>query len=102
MWLSGKESACQCEMCKLDLWVRKIPWRRKWQPIPLFLPGKCHGQRGLMGYSPWGYKRVGTTLVTKQHNYTHVLSFLINYKLIEVMIKLITFECLVSRIVPCK
>ena len=55
-----------------------------------------------MGYSPWGYKRVGTTLVTEQHSYTHVLSFLINYKLIEVMTKLITFECLVSRIVPCK
>ena len=39
-------------------WVRKIPWRRKWQPIPVFLPGKSHGERGLVGYSPWGHKRV--------------------------------------------
>ena len=36
-------------------WVRKIPWRRKWQPTPVFLPGKFHGQR-LTGYSPWGHK----------------------------------------------
>ena len=61
MWLSGKESACQCEMCEFDLWVRKIPWRRKWQPIPLFLPGKSHGQRRLEGYSPWGHKESDMT-----------------------------------------
>jgi len=35
-------------------WVRKIPWRRKWQPTSVFLPGKSHGQRRLAGYSPWG------------------------------------------------
>ena len=35
---------------------RKIPWRRKWQPTPVILPGKFHGQRGLAGYSPWGGK----------------------------------------------
>jgi len=34
-----------------DMWVRKIPWRR-WQPIPMFLPGESHGQRNLVGYSP--------------------------------------------------
>ena len=38
-----------------DPWVRKIPWRRKWQPAPAFLPEKFHGQRGLIGYSLWGY-----------------------------------------------
>ena len=37
----------------LDLWVRKTPWRRAWKPIPVFLPGKSHGQRSLAGYSPW-------------------------------------------------
>ena len=37
-------------------WVRKIPWRRKWQPAPVFLPGKSPGQRRLAGYSPWGHK----------------------------------------------
>ena len=35
-------------------WVGKIPWRRKWQPTPVFLPGKSHGQKSLVGYSPWG------------------------------------------------
>ena len=38
-WLSGKESASQCRSCRLDPWVRKMPWRRKWQPTPVFLPG---------------------------------------------------------------
>ena len=37
-------------------WVRKIPWSRKWQPTPVFLPGKFHGQRSLVGDSPWGHK----------------------------------------------
>ena len=41
--------------------VRKIPWRRKWQPAPVFLPGKFHGQRGLADYSPWGCKKSDTT-----------------------------------------
>ena len=38
--LSGKESACQCRRCGFDSWVGKIPWRRKWQPAPVFLLGK--------------------------------------------------------------
>ena len=40
------------------------PWRRKWQPAPVFLPGKSHGQRNLVGYSPWGHKRVRHDLAT--------------------------------------
>ena len=36
-------------------------WRRKWQPTPIFLPGKSHGQRSLVGYSPWGHKELDTT-----------------------------------------
>ena len=43
---------------RFELWVRKIPWRRAWQPAPVFLLGKCHEQRSLAGYSPWGC-RVG-------------------------------------------
>ena len=50
---SGKESTCQCSRCGFDPWVGKIPWRRKWQLTPVFLPGKSHGQRSLAGYSPW-------------------------------------------------
>ena len=40
----------------LSPWVRKIPWRRKWQLTPAFLPGKSHGQRSLGGYSLWGHR----------------------------------------------
>ena len=42
-------------------WVRKIPWERKWQPTPVFLPRKSHGQRSLGGYSPWGCKESDTS-----------------------------------------
>ena len=49
-WLIGKESFCQCRRHGFDPWVRKIPWRRK--PTPVFLPGKYHGQRNPVGYSP--------------------------------------------------
>ena len=42
-------------------WVRKIPWGRKWQPTPLFLPEKSHGQKILVGYSPWGHKESDIT-----------------------------------------
>ena len=44
-----------------DPWVGKIPWRRKWQSTPVLLPGKSHGQRSLVGYSPWGRKELDTT-----------------------------------------
>ena len=53
---------------EFDPWVRKIPWRRKWQPIPIFLPGESHGQKSLVGYSPWGHKRVGQYLATETTN----------------------------------
>ena len=59
-WRSGKESACQSRRHKrhrFDTWGRKIPWRRKWQPIPIFFPGKLHGQRRLVGYSTRDHKR---------------------------------------------
>ena len=58
-WLSNEESACQCRKCGFDPWVGKIPWKRKWQPSPVFLLGKSHGQRSLAGYSPWGLGRFG-------------------------------------------
>ena len=67
-WLRGKEPACQHRRLEFDPWVREMPWRRKWQPTPVFLPGKSHGQRSLVGHSPWGHKRVGQghNLATKQ------------------------------------
>ena len=45
---------------RFDTWVGKIPWRRKWQPILVFLPEQSHGQRSLAGYSPWGCKESDT------------------------------------------
>ena len=50
-WLRGKEPARQCRRCRFNPWVRTTPWRRKWQPTPVFLPGKSHGQRSPVGYS---------------------------------------------------
>ena len=50
----------------LDPWVRRNPWRRKWQPTPVLLPRKCHGQGSPVGYSPWGCKRVRHDLAIKQ------------------------------------
>ena len=46
---------------QFDNWVGKIPWRRKWQPTPVFMPGKSHGPRSLVGYSLWGHKESDTT-----------------------------------------
>ena len=51
----------QCRRPGLDPWVGKIPWRRKWQPTPVFLPGESHGRRILVGYSSWGRKESDTT-----------------------------------------
>ena len=65
--ISGKESACQCRRCKrFDPWVGKMPWRRKWKPIPVFSPGKSHGQRSLWGYNLWGQKKLDTKRLSTQ------------------------------------
>jgi len=63
-WLSCKESACQCRRCRrcgFNPWVRKMPWRREWQPTPVFLPGKFHGQKSLAGYSPCSHRESDMT-----------------------------------------
>ena len=58
----SKESTCnvgvslQCRRPRFNPWVGKIPWRRKWQPTPVFLPRESHGQKSLAGCSPWGRK----------------------------------------------
>ena len=53
---------------RINPWVRKIPWRRKWQSTPVFLPGKSQEQRSLVGYSSQGCKRVRHDLATKNNN----------------------------------
>ena len=57
-------------------WVEKIPWRRKWQPTPVFLPGKSHGQKSLEGYSLWSCKELDMTWVCTHSpiHHNHVAS----------------------------
>ena len=65
--VSGKEPTCQCrklKRCRFDPCIRKIPWRRAWQPTPVFLPGESQGWGSLVGYSLWGHKEPDTTEVT--------------------------------------
>ena len=69
---SGKEPSRQCRRCKrlsFNPWVGKIPWRRVWQPTPVFLPGESHGQRSLLGYSPWSHKEWA---MTQKHHLAEV------------------------------
>ena len=60
----GKKSACNAgdlgSIPGFYSWVGKIPWRRAWQPTPVFLPGEFHGQRDLAGYGPWDHKELDT------------------------------------------
>ena len=66
--LKGKEFTCQCRRCRrhgFNPWIRKIPWRRKWQPTPVLLPGKFHGQKSLVGYKSMGLQRVRDDLAHK-------------------------------------
>ena len=57
---------------RFDPWVRKIPWRRKWQPIPVFFPGNFHGQRRLAGYSPWDCKELDMTEPPTTHTKANI------------------------------
>ena len=56
----------QCKRCRFDSSCGKIPWRRKWQPTPVFLTGEFHGQRRLVGYSAWDHKELDMTEGTEQ------------------------------------
>ena len=58
---SRKEPAYQRRRHRFNPWAWKIPWRRAWQATPVFLPGESHGQRSLVGYSPWGCKESDMT-----------------------------------------
>ena len=66
---------------QVDPWVGKIPWRRKWQLTPVFLPGKFHGQGSLADYSPWGHKESDTTERLSTH--VHVQRYITNMILIS-------------------
>ena len=63
--------------CRFDPWVGKIPWRRKWQPTPIFLTGKSQGRRNLVGYNPWDCKRVNWATKQQQILLTPAFSVLL-------------------------
>ena len=58
----------ETQRCGFHLWVGKIPWRRKWEPTPVFLPEKFHGQRSLASYGPWGHKESDTAEATEHEH----------------------------------
>ena len=60
-WIRWWRICLQCRRPRFSPWIRMIPWRGKWQPTPVILPGKLHGQRSLEGYSPWGHKESDRT-----------------------------------------
>ena len=63
----GKKPTCQCRRHKkhgLFLWTGKIPWRREWEPTPVSVPEKFHGQRSQLGYSPWERTELDMTEAT--------------------------------------
>ena len=81
------------KICGFDPWVRKIPWRRAWQPTPVFLPGESHGQRNWVGYGQWGHKESDMTEVTSQAHgqiwvntvkYPHWKACLISHEFMEI------------------
>ena len=77
-WRIAKESICRGrrhKRCGCVPWVEKIPWRRKWQTTPVFLPGKFHGQRSLADYSSWGSKELDMT--ERTHTQSSSLVFLL-------------------------
>ena len=73
-----KKSVCQCRRHRFDPWVRRSPWRRKWQPTPVFLPGESHGRGSLVSYSVWGHKESDMTehahvcVHTHTHTYARI------------------------------
>ena len=73
-WLSHEESANQCRRCRVNPWVRKVPWNSKWQPTPVFLPRKFSGQRILAGYSSRSHKESDMTDQLSAHTYTPLRS----------------------------
>ena len=76
-WYNGQESTCQCrrsKRCEFSPWVQRIPWRRKWQPSQVFLPGESHGERSLVGYRPWGRKDSYMTEHAPKQDYGNIFT----------------------------
>ena len=69
-WSRGSPGERHGNLLQYSCLVRRVPWRRAWQPTPVFLPGDSHGQRSLAGYSPGGHEESDTTEATKHTSTT--------------------------------
>ena len=70
-------------------WVKKIPWRRAWQPTPVFLSGESHGERSLAGHSPWGHKESDMTEVTAHtHKTNHTKTLATKHRLYAFILRI--------------
>ena len=87
-WLGGRQSACPCRRHRFNPWVGSTPWSRKWQPTPVFLPGKSHGQRSLAGrlQSMWS-QRVRCDWATERVSQLQQLLDLLLGLVVDVRIK---------------
>ena len=74
---SNGKVCLQCRRPGFDPRVGKIPWRRKWESTPVLLPGKSHGQRSLVGYSPWGHK---VSDMTERLHFLFMLNLVLVFK----------------------
>ena len=81
----SKESACNADL-GFDSWVGKIPFRREWQPTPVFLPGEFHEQRSVVGYSPWGHKESDKIEDLTQHTHTIGESGVFKHKSVTLLV----------------
>ena len=91
-WLSGKESASQCRRYRFDLWVGKIPWRKKRQPTPVFLPRKSHGQMILMSYSLGVAKELNVLRQLNNNKYKYTtLKKMVNISLVDTFLSFYCF-----------
>ena len=80
-------------------WAGKLPWRRKWQPTPVFLPGESLGERILVGYSPQGHKELDTTERLHFHT-SNILEFFDLHHRSPFIILIFSFKLLFSAMVP--
>ena len=87
----SKASCLQCRRPGFDPWVGKILWRRKWQPTPVLLPGKSHGRRNVVGYSPWGRKESDMTERLHFHFHMSIISKFKNPKRVIYLLILWSF-----------
>ena len=100
-WLRGLRICLQCRRPRFNPWVGKIPWRREWQCTLVFLPEVSHGQRSLVGYSPWGQVALNDYTYTHTHTHTHCIKVKLNKQGDNIQPWHTPFPVLNQSIFPC-